>query len=108
MRALKPCPFCGSPETELTTDGDGTPSVICIGCSADYFCNGYLESEGHERATINGWNRRAPSPAVREFVHWFDNLLDEHNHSGFVLNPRMLHAANLIAARERLREEEGL
>jgi hypothetical protein len=81
MANLKPCPFCDG-EAELDTSqayralSGGTlgsrAAVYCTRCGADMgFC--YEDAPGTPREDIvnqvvNDWNRRAPSPDMREAV----------------------------------------
>jgi len=90
---LKPCPFCGG-EAELDTSqayralSGGTlgsrAAVYCARCGADMgFC--YEDAPGTPREDIvnqvvDDWNRRAPSPDMREAVEALTTLIYEITH----------------------------
>lgn len=90
---LKPCPFCGG-EAELDTRqayralSGGTlgsrAAVYCARCDADMgFC--YEDAPGIPREDIvnqvvDDWNRRAPSPDMREAVEALTTLIYEITH----------------------------
>lgn len=90
---LKPCPFCGG-LAELDTSqayralSGGTlgsrAAVYCTRCSAEVgFC--YEDAPGTPREDIvnqvvDDWNRRAPSPDMREVGEALTTLIYEITH----------------------------
>jgi Restriction alleviation protein Lar len=65
MSELKPCPFCGS-AAELKVDGDHHGEFFTLGCGGgERRCPGYwaFYTEPREEldASIEVWNRRAPT-----------------------------------------------
>ena len=64
MADLKPCPFCGEPVEPWNwlVDGCSSHGCACYDMARDG-CT-----------TVAKWNRRAPSPAVREVVNRFKAL----------------------------------
>lgn len=55
MEKLKPCPFCGSTNVEISPYG-GAKAVACMDC----FCRSEIfEGENTKEKAIAAWNRRA-------------------------------------------------
>ena len=54
MTDLKPCPFCGADNVNLSIEYDdcGDPYICCNVCDS-FYTNGRLDN------LIDGWNRRA-------------------------------------------------
>ena len=61
---LKPCPFCGAEDIELTNTWTACYWVQCLSCGASAFGEGYPDSdslEDHKEAAkeaIEAWNQR--------------------------------------------------
>ena len=55
MTELKPCPFCGADEVNLSVreDDDGVPYIYCYGCDSAYY------NDNLSQNIIEMWNRRA-------------------------------------------------
>ena len=97
---LLPCPFCGG-EAELDTSQayralssgalGSRAAIYCTRCSAEVgFC--YEDAPGTPREDIvnqvvDDWNRRAPSPDMREAVEalekarWYVDVYDNREHN---------------------------
>jgi Lar family restriction alleviation protein len=93
---LKPCPFCGARAEILGTDH--LPYVCCENCggSSDEFRTA-------ERAAED-WNRRTPSPAIKEMVEALEDLitlLERQSAAGVVVGIRP--SSKTIDQRKRAR-----
>lgn len=54
MTELKPCPFCGADEVNLSVreDDDGVLYIYCYGCDSVYY------NDNQSQNIIEMWNRR--------------------------------------------------
>lgn len=66
-KKLKPCPFCGGEARVVAADGFHEYwSVRCFG--EDEQCTAEIGFHNTEEDVVAAWNRRAPSPDMREAV----------------------------------------
>lgn len=54
---IKPCPFCGSVNCQVTKTGINSNFVVCHNCGA------YGPSASGRRHAIQAWNTRTPTPS---------------------------------------------
>jgi hypothetical protein len=83
---ILPCPFCGG--IDLRLDDGGRLGMLCRTCNA--WMPAVYSSEPTDRHTgLEGWNRRAPSPAIEKAraalgiaIARMGRLLDDQKHCG--------------------------
>ena len=69
-KALKPCPFCGSEELDITMSDIDTFYVVCLGCGS---CG---RDEKRVEKAIASWNRRDVGERVVRCgeCRWYDQI----------------------------------